>query len=79
MSGEEGSSDPGVTFCLAHTEWTEAQASDMLDSDSALGLEVSLGPQPSSEDFIHTLARQDSQDRGQRADVRCDLPTKVYF
>lgn len=36
----------------------------MLDSDSALGLDVSLGPQPSREDSIHTPARQERQGRG---------------
>lgn len=63
-SGEKGSSAQGVTFCLAHADWTEALASYMLDSDSALGLDVSLGPQPSTEDSIHTPARQERQGGG---------------
>ena len=61
---EEGSSDPGAAFCHAHTGWTEAQASDMLDSDSALGLNVNLEPQPSREDSVHALAGLESQAEG---------------
>lgn len=33
-SGEEGSSDMVVIFCLAHAQWTELQTSNVLDSDN---------------------------------------------